>query len=41
MLDLKKDIVNRFIRYTEYDTMSDGNLAGIRRPTTPGQEVLL
>ncbi len=41
MLDLKKDIVERFIRYTKYDTMSDGNLAGVRRPTTPGQEVLL
>lgn len=41
MLDFRKDIVERFIRYTEYDTMSNGNLGGIKRPTTDGQIVLL
>lgn len=41
MIDLKKSLSDRFIRYTTYDTMSDSAKAGIKRPTTPGQEVLL
>jgi len=41
MLDFTKSVAERFLRYTEFDTMSDPEKAGIERPTTPGQKVLL
>ena len=40
MIDFRKDVSERFIRYTRFDTMSDPSLAGSRRPTTPGQVVM-
>lgn len=41
MIDLRDALSNRFICYTEFDTMSDPSKCGIERPTTPGQVVLL
>ncbi len=41
MLDFSKSVAERFLRYTQFDTMSDPEKAGICRPTTPGQVVLL
>lgn len=41
MIDFKDALSNRFIRYTEFDTMSDPKKCGVERPTTPGQVVLL
>lgn len=40
MIDFTKSVSGRFIRYTQFDTMSDPSLAGKRRPTTEGQSVL-
>ena len=41
MIKFNDSVRDRFIRYTTYDTMSDGNESGNRRPTTEGQEELL
>lgn len=41
MIDFKKGLTDRFIRYTQFDTMSDDSMVGKRRPTTEGQTVLL
>ena len=41
MIKFNDSVRERFIRYTTYDTMSDGNASGNRRPTTEGQEELL
>lgn len=41
MIDFNESLKNRFIRYTAFDTMSDGEKAPSVRPSTPGQEVLL
>ena len=41
MIKFNHSVRDRFIRYTTYDTMSDGNASGNRRPTTEGQEELL
>ena len=41
MINFNDSVRDRFIRYTTYDTMSDGNASGNRRPTTEGQEELL
>ena len=41
MIKFNYSVRDRFIRYTTYDTMSDGNASGNRRPTTEGQEELL
>ncbi|MCI7455790.1 MAG: peptidase T [Spirochaetales bacterium] len=41
MIKFNDSVRDRFIRYTTYDTMSDGNASGNRRPTTEGQEELL
>ena len=41
MIKFNDSVRDRFIRYTPYDTMSDGNASGNRRPTTEGQEELL
>ena len=38
MIKFNDSVRDRFIRYTTYDTMSDGNASGNRRPTTEGQE---
>ena len=40
MIDFTKSVSGRFIRYTQFDTMSDPSLAGKCRPTTEGQSVL-
>ncbi len=40
MVDLRNSLLDRFIRYTTFDTMSDDKLVGERRPTTEGQEVM-
>ena len=39
MIKFNDSVRDRFIRYTTYDTMSDGNASGNRRPTT--EELLL
>ncbi|MCR5732419.1 MAG: peptidase T [Sphaerochaetaceae bacterium] len=41
MIDFKESVKKRFIRYTQFDTMSDDGLVGRTRPTTSGQLVLL
>ena len=41
MIKFNDSVRDRFIRYTTYDTMSDVNASGNRRPTTEGQEELL
>ncbi|MCI7606797.1 MAG: peptidase T [Spirochaetales bacterium] len=41
MIRFNDSVRDRFLRYTTYDTMSDGNAAGNKRPTTEGQEELL
>lgn len=41
MKDFTKNITDRFIRYTTFDTMSDSEKVGQVRPTTPGQIELL
>ncbi len=41
MIDFNELLKKRFIRYTAFDTMSDGEKATTVRPSTPGQEVLL
>ena len=41
MIKFNDSVRDRYIRYTTYDTMSDGNASGNRRPTTEGQEELL
>ena len=41
MIKFNDSVRDRFIRYTTYDTMSDGNASGNRRPTTEGQDELL
>lgn len=41
MISFNDSVRDRFIRYTTYDTMSDGNAVGNRRPTTEGQDELL
>lgn len=41
MIDAKKQLSNRFIYYTTFDTMSDPSKSGVSRPTTSCQEVLL
>ena len=41
MIKFNDSVRDRFIRYTTYDTMSDGNASGNRRPTTEGQEELI
>ena len=41
MIKFNDSVRDRFIRYTTYETMSDGNASGNRRPTTEGQEELL
>ena len=41
MIKFNDSVRDRFIRYTTYDTMSDGNASGNRRPTTEGKEELL
>ena len=41
MIKFNDSVRDRFIRYTTYHTMSDGNASGNRRPTTEGQEELL
>ena len=40
-MQMFKDLEERFLRYTGYDTMSAPELCGMRRPTTAGQEELL
>ena len=39
--DIKKQMTDRFIRYTKFDTMSDPELCGVKRPTTDGQIAML
>ena len=39
--DIKKQMTDRFIRYTKFDTMSDPELCGVKRPTTDGQSAML
>lgn len=41
MIRFNEAVRDRFIRYTTFDTMSDGEKCGVVRPTTPGQEELL
>ena len=41
MQDLRKDLLERFVSYTAFDTMSDPEMVGIKRPTTDIQIVLL
>ena len=41
MIDAKKQLSDRFIYYTTFDTMSDPSKSGVSRPTTSCQEVLL
>ena len=41
MKDFRDSVAERFLRYTKFDTMSDPSLAGVKRPTTDGQKVLL
>lgn len=41
MIDFRKSVSERFIRYTEFDTMSNPAMVGKIRPTTEGQTVLL
>ena len=41
MINFNDSVRDRFLRYTTYDTMSDGNACGKKRPTTDGQEELL
>ena len=41
MIKFNDSVRDRFLRYTTYDTMSDGNACGKKRPTTDGQEELL
>ena len=41
MKDFRNSVAERFLRYTKFDTMSDPSLAGVKRPTTDGQKVLL
>lgn len=41
MTDFSKSVSQRFIRYTKFDTMSEARLAGVRRPSTEGQEVFM
>ncbi len=41
MIDSKKQLSDRFIYYTTFDTMSDPSKSGVSRPTTSCQEVLL
>ena len=41
MIDFKKSVAERFLRYTKFDTMSDPALCGVKRPTTDGQDELL
>lgn len=41
MIDFKKSVAERFLRYTKFDTMSNPELCGERRPTTAGQDELL
>lgn len=40
MIDFRDSVSGRFIRYTEYDSMSNPALCGKKRPTTDGQVVL-
>ena len=40
-MEMFSGLLERFLRYISFDTMSDASLAGIRRPTTEGQESLL
>ena len=40
MKDFREGVSGRFIRYTEYDSMSNPALCGKKRPTTDGQVVL-
>lgn len=40
-MDLKKSVLEKFIRYTEVDTMSDGDMLPGKHPTTDGQWDLL
>ena len=37
MIDFRDSLTERFIRYTEFNTMSDPHLVGEKRPTTDGQ----
>lgn len=41
MTDFSNSVSNRFLRYTSFDTMSLSEEAGSRRPTSPGQLVML
>lgn len=41
VMECRKALLDRFIRYTAFDTMSDPSQDGKRRPTTEGQEKLL
>ena len=41
MIKFNDSVRDRFIRYTTYDTMSDGNASGNGKPTKEGQEELL
>lgn len=41
MIDFRKSVAERFLRYTKFDTMSDPSLCCVSRPTTAGQDVLL
>ncbi len=41
MKDFRTQLKDKFIRYTQFDTMSDPKMVGIKRPTTEGQLVLL
>ncbi len=41
MEDFRNSVAERFLRYTQFDTMSNPSLAGVKRPTTDGQKVLL
>jgi peptidase T len=41
MENFKKSVAERFLRYTAFDTMSNPALAGVKRPTSEGQIVLL
>ena len=40
MIDFRESVSARFIRYTQFDTMSNPALCGVRRPTTEGQTVM-
>ena len=41
MKDFRDELLDKFVYYTGFDTMSDPSKVGLRRPTTKGQEVLL